>query len=160
MPSELLIAMRPATAEDAKMIRALVRSAYAKWVPVIGREPLPMTADYEKAVQEHQFDLAFVGARLVGLIETMLRDDHLWIENVAVRPEEQGKGLGRKLLAHAERKAIEAGRFESKLLTNAEFKANIALYEKCGYATLRREPFMGGTTVYMGKRLAVLETRT
>ena len=155
MSSELLTEMRPATAIDAEMIRALVHSAYAKWVLVTGREPLPMKVDYEKAVQEHQFDLAFVGARLVGLIETMLRDDCLWIENVAVRPEEQGKGLGRSLLAHAERRAIEAGRGEIQLLTNAEFKANIALYEKCGYRTLKREPFMGGTTVFMGKRLSV-----
>jgi len=36
---------------DASAIRALTREAYAKWVPVIGREPKPMMADYAKAVQ-------------------------------------------------------------------------------------------------------------
>src|SRR3546814_10784219 len=95
-------------------------------LPLIGREPRPMNADYERAVQEHRIDLMYLGLRMVGLVEMMLRDDHLWIENVAVRPEDQGSGLGRRLLAHAERKAIEAGRAETRLLTNAAFEANVA----------------------------------
>ncbi|MGO4705888.1 GNAT family N-acetyltransferase [Microvirga sp. 2MCAF38] len=135
------------------MIREVVRSAYAKWIPVIGREPRPMNADYERAVQEHQIDLMYIGSRMVGLIETMLRDDHLWIESVAVGPSDQGKGLGRQLLAHAECKAIEAGCPEIRLLTNAAFEANVALYEKTGYLIVEREPFMGGITVYMSKKL-------
>jgi GNAT superfamily N-acetyltransferase len=90
---------------------------------------------------------------LVGLIETMLHKDHLWIENVAVRPEDQGLGIGRQLLRHAERKALAAGRRETRLLTNAAFENNVVLYEKVGYVTDRREPFMGGTTVYMSKQL-------
>src|ERR1700722_13504646 len=81
MPSEASWELRKATAEDVGMIRELVRSAYAKWVPVIGREPQPMSADYARAVQEHQIDLAFMDTRLVGLIETIVRGDHLWIEN-------------------------------------------------------------------------------
>ena len=39
-----------ATKGDADAVRSLVRSAYAKWIPVIGREPKPMGADYEHAV--------------------------------------------------------------------------------------------------------------
>lgn len=45
---------RRATATD---VRALARAAYAKWVPQIGREPKPMTADYDRAVAEHIIDL-------------------------------------------------------------------------------------------------------
>ena len=52
------IQLRPAEPADAAAIRDIVRAAYAGWVPVIGREPLPMRADYDKAVREHQFDLA------------------------------------------------------------------------------------------------------
>jgi ribosomal protein S18 acetylase RimI-like enzyme len=37
-----------------------------------------------------------------------MRLDHLWIENVAVAPEGQGRGYGRLLLAHAERRAAES----------------------------------------------------
>ncbi|WP_436248974.1 GNAT family N-acetyltransferase [Mesorhizobium amorphae] len=99
-----------------------MRAAYARWVPVIGREPLPMRADYDKAVREHQFDLAIEKGAIVGLIETMRHDDHLWIENVAVAPEAQGRGIGRLLLDSAERRAVEAGCQELRLLTNGAFE--------------------------------------
>ncbi|WP_246694261.1 hypothetical protein [Mesorhizobium sp. M2E.F.Ca.ET.209.01.1.1] len=88
------IRFRAAEAADAAAIRDIVRAAYAKWVPVIGREPLPMRADYDKAVAEHPFDLAIEDKRIVGLIETIAHDDHLWIENVCVAPRRKAKGSG------------------------------------------------------------------
>jgi ribosomal protein S18 acetylase RimI-like enzyme len=147
------IAIRPAAAADAARIRALTRAAYAKWVAVIGREPLPMQADYERALREHAIDLLMVGGALAGLIETIVHPDHLWIENVAVAPERQGRGYGRLLLAHAERRAAEAKRVEIRLQTNEAFAANLALYAKVGYAIDRIEPFRGGMTVHMSKRI-------
>ena len=50
---------------DASAIRALTREAYAKWVPVIGREPKPMMADYAEAVQKHRIDLLYLDGELV-----------------------------------------------------------------------------------------------
>jgi GNAT superfamily N-acetyltransferase len=145
--------IRPAVLEDAAAIRALTRAAYAKWVALIGREPLPMQADYERAVAEHTIDLLIVDGALAGLVETIVRPDHLWIENVAVAPEQQGRGFGRLLLAHAERRAIDAGRPEIRLLTNQAFAANLELYAKRGYIVNRTEPFRAGTTVHMSKRV-------
>ena len=148
------VEIRPAVAADAARIRELTRAAYAKWVALIGREPLPMQADYEQALLEHEIDLLTVGGDLAGLIETIVHPDHLWIENVAVAPERQGRGYGRLLLAHAERRATEAKRVEIRLKTNAAFAANLALYAKLGYAIDRTEPFRGGTAVHMSKRIA------
>lgn len=154
MANGVVVSLRPAEPTDAAAIRDIVRAAYAKWVPVIGREPLPMRADYDKAVAEHQFDLAVEGNQIVGMIETIPAEDHLWIENVCVAPQAQGRGIGRLLLEHAERKAIEAGRPELRLLTNGAFEANVSLYKRHGYAIDREESFMNGMTVYMSKRLA------
>ena len=61
--------LRRATSADVANVRALTRSAYAKWVPLIGREPTPMTADYDRAVQDHIIDLWEEGGRLLALIE-------------------------------------------------------------------------------------------
>jgi ribosomal protein S18 acetylase RimI-like enzyme len=83
----------------------------------------------------------------------MPREDHLWIENVAVAPEAQGQGLGRLLLAHAEHRASEAGYPETRLVTNGAFEANLSLYGRLGYRVDRQEAFMNGTAVYMSKRL-------
>ena len=136
MSIETSLAFRSAAPGDAAAIRALVRAAYAKWVPVLGREPRPMQADYEAAVREHDFDIAERDGAMIALIETMLRDDHLWIENIAVAPVAQGQGLGTLLLERTEARARAAGRQELRLLTNGRMAANIALYRRVGFVTL------------------------
>ncbi|MBB4101977.1 GNAT family N-acetyltransferase [Allorhizobium borbori] len=144
----------PATPADAALIRDIVRAAYKRWVAVIGREPMPMRVDYEKAVTDHRIELLSHDGLVVGVIETMLHDDHLWVENIAISPVEQRKGHGKRLLARAEEQAKAAGRAEIRLLTNAAFDTNVALYQRTGYVITRTEPFMGGTTVYMTKALS------
>ena len=153
MDTDPSLSFRAAQPGDASAIRTLVRAAYAKWVPVLGREPRPMQADYELAVREHDFDIALRDGAVIALIETMLRDDHLWIENIAVAPEAQGQGLGTLLLERAEARARAAGRNELRLLTNGKMDVNIALYRRVGYSLDKEEPFGDGTVVYMSKRL-------
>ena len=149
------LTIRRAGPPDATAVRSLTRAAYAQWIPVIGREPLPMKADYEKAVREHEIDLLHADEQLVALIEVFVMADHLFIENIAVSPEHQGKGLGHHLLNHAEAKAKSAGLEELRLLTNQAFATNVQLYQSVGFRIDRTEPhFGGGTTVYMSKSLA------
>lgn len=149
------ILLLPATAEDADAIRSLTREAYSKWIPVIGREPLPMTADYEKAVKKHRIDLLYIGGKIVALIEMIPKADHLLIENVAVSPAFQGRGLGRKLLTHAEQVAASLRLSVIKLYTNKLFTENLRLYQKLGYAIDREEEFRGGFVVHMSKPVQV-----
>ncbi|NDH62530.1 MAG: GNAT family N-acetyltransferase [Alphaproteobacteria bacterium] len=143
--------LRQAVASDAAAVRALVRAAYARWVPLIGREPKPMGADYDAAVRDHRVDLAYLGDELAALIETIPQPDHLLVENVAVAPAFQGQGLGRFLMAHAERLAAAQGRAEMRLYTNQRFAENIRLYLELGYGIDREEESALGVTVYMSK---------
>jgi len=148
-----MVELRQAVAADAAAVRTLTREAYAKWVPLIGREPKPMTADYERAVAHHRVDLAYLGGELTALIETVPEPGHLLIENVAVAPSYQGLGLGRKLMAHAESLAASMNYAEIKLYTNARFAENIALYARLGYCVDREEESALGVTVHMSKRV-------
>lgn len=154
MPHEPPIEIRLARAHEAPAIRALSREAYAKWVPLIGREPLPMTADYDERIQRHRFDLLLIAGGLAALIETVARDEDLLIENVAVRPAFQGQGFGKRLLAHAEALAAALARDSIRLYTNQRFAENIALYARLGYAIEREEVWPTGVAVHMVKRLA------
>jgi ribosomal protein S18 acetylase RimI-like enzyme len=120
-------------------------------VPLIGREPLPMTADYEAAVRKHRIDLLHLGGEPVALIEMIPGADHLLIENVAVSPAHQGRGLGRRLMAHAEAVAMALGHPEIRLYTNKLFAENLRLYEKLGYRLDREETWTGGVVVHMSK---------
>ena len=145
--------LRRAAAADAAAVQALTRQAYAKWVPLIGREPKPMQADYDRAVREHRIDLALLGGALAGLIETIDRPDHLLIENVAVAPAFQGRGVGRRLMAHAEQLAAEQGHAELRLYTNARFEENVALYRRLGYRVDREDEGPLGVAVHLSKRI-------
>ena len=124
------VELRQAMATDAAAIRELTRAAYARWVPLIGREPKPMTANYEEALARHRFDLAYIEGTLAALFETVREADHLLVENVAVSPSFQGRGLGRKLMAHAETLAKAMGFDTIRLYTNQRFAENIALYRR------------------------------
>jgi GNAT superfamily N-acetyltransferase len=147
------IELRQGVATDAAAIRELTREAYAKWVPIIGREPKPMTVDYAEAVRNHRFDLLYVEGKLAALIETVPEADHLLIENVAVSPVFQGRGFGRMLMARAEQVAVSLGFSKTRLYTNKLFTENVQIYRKLGYSVDREEEFKGGFAVHMSKPL-------
>jgi N-acetylglutamate synthase-like GNAT family acetyltransferase len=143
--------LRRAGLADAARVRELSRAAYAKWVPLIGREPMPMTADL---VTEHLIDLLEEAGEFLALIEMIEMRDHLLIENIAVRPDQQGKGFGEGLLRHAESVARSLGFAEVQLYTNAAFASNVAFYAKRGFQEYRRGTMVpGSTTVFMRKQL-------
>jgi ribosomal protein S18 acetylase RimI-like enzyme len=136
-----------ATAGDVEAVRTLTRSAYASWVPVIGREPMPMNADYAVAIAQHRIDLLFVDGVLAALIELIPTDDSLLIENLAVAPSFARRGFGRTLMAHAERVAASLGYATIVLYTNELMASNVAYYERLGYTIDRVEEIRPGWRV-------------
>ncbi|CAI9122136.1 GNAT family N-acetyltransferase [Brytella acorum] len=145
--------IRVATISDAEAVAALTRAAYAKWVPVIGREPLPMKADHAAFIRDHRVDLLFAGSDLVALLETIQHENDILIENVAVDPRFQKRGYGRKMLAYAEQLAAQAGVGIVRLYTNSLFEENLRLYASLGYEIEREEARNGGVAIYLFKRL-------
>lgn len=149
--------IRRAQLGDAAAIHDLTHAAYAKWVPLLGRAPKPMSADYDLAVRDHLIDLLFVGparGELAALIEMIPRSNHLLIENLAVSPDFQSGGYGRHLMAHAEDVARALGHHLVRLYTNKLFAANLRFYQRLGYQLDREEPFKGGFLVHFSKNLA------
>lgn len=148
-----IVKLRRAGADDVPAITRITNAAYTKWIAIIGREPMPMTVDYTLAIHRHIFDFAEVDGVAFGLIEMIDEGTYLMIENLAVLPEHQGKGLGSFLLAHAEQVATTLNYPRVRLLTNGAFVSNIKFYQRHHYTIDREEPFKGGTTVHMSKVL-------
>ena len=145
--------IRRAGPADAAAIAALTRAAYEKWVPVIGRLPKPMAADYDVAVREHLIELLEEDGVLVGLVECIREPDHLLIENLAVAPAHQGKGHGHRLIARVEELARGLGYGEVRLYTNKLFAENVAFYKKLGYRVDGESAFKGGFITHMSRQL-------
>lgn len=147
-----MMPFRRATPNDIALVTALTRAAYTPWIAVIQREPLPMQTDYAQAIQTHRIDI-LDQPDPVALIEMIPRNDHLWLENLAVHPDHQGRGIGRQLLAHAEQVARSLTLPEIRLLTNAAFTRNLSFYTAQGFTLTHLEPFKSGQTAHFTKRL-------
>lgn len=145
--------IRRARPDEAEAIRALVRRAYAKWIISVGIEPKPMRADYVRALAEHEI-WAIDGMRgCIALIELKAEPDHLLIVNVAVDPDHQGHGLGRRLLDFAEQEAQRQGLLELRLYTNIRMSENRALYAARGYRETHQEQRGEYLIVHMAKAI-------
>jgi len=142
---------RRATPADLPAMRELVEAAYAKYVPRLGMRPIPMDDDYDARVANGEAWV--VGDPIEALVVLEDGDGHLLVDNVAVRPHLQGRGLGRALLAFAEATARERGYRELRLYTNERMTENRALYAHLGWTELARETIERRHAVWMGKSL-------
>ena len=138
---------------DAGEVLALVRRAYAPYVERIGREPAPMGADYAGLIARGNVTVARRGAALVGVLVTEPRENYLLVENIAVAPEEQGTGLGARLLERAERQARELGLGELRLYTNAKMTENLSYYPRRGFVEVERRKQDGFDRVFYARGL-------
>ena len=145
------MAIRTATEIEANIVRELVHRAYRKYVTLLGRPPLPMTADYLALIEDGVVWVLTQDSAIVGMLVLLDRPDHLLIENVAVDPVHQRKGYGKVLLAFAEREARERSHDQIRLYTNELMTENIALYRSFGYREMHREEISGGRLVFMAK---------
>jgi ribosomal protein S18 acetylase RimI-like enzyme len=102
-------------------------------VPLLGREPESMTADYDAAVRDHVVEVLRFDGKLAALIEMKPEVDHLLVVNVAVAPDYQGQGYGRALLTHAEEFARSLLLRELRLYTGVHLTENVKFYERVGY---------------------------
>ena len=145
--------IRPALRDDVESIRSLVERAYSPWVPVIGRRPGPMDWDYAALVEGGDV-YVWAAPAVSGLLILRPADGGaLMVENVAVDPSAQGRGLGPLLLDFAEAQARERGIGELRLYTHERMTSNIELYERLGWEEYDRLEQHGFARVFMRKRV-------
>jgi N-acetylglutamate synthase-like GNAT family acetyltransferase len=150
-------ALRPATEADAPEVARLVDDAYERYLEQFGIVPRPMTDDYTEVIRERRVTVAERDGTIVGLLVLDVDDEGFVIDNVAVHPSMQGKGLGRQLLELAESEARRAGFDSIYLYTHEKAKDNIALYSRIGYVEYDRRPERDFSIVFMRKRLGSVE---
>ena len=143
--------MRRAGPGDVDELRAIAAAAYRKYVCQIGRAPAPMTADYAQAVRDGQAWAAIEDGQIVGFVIVMAQPGYLLLDNVAVLPAAQGRGIGARLLALAEEQARGLGLGEIRLYTNGAMTENLAYYPRHGYAETHRAEQDGFNRVFFRK---------
>lgn len=145
------LSIRRATAADLTAIKALIDAAYAKYLTLMDKPPGPMLRDYGPSIAAGATWVA--GSPIIAVLTLYPRDDHLLIENVAVHPGAQGRGLGRALMSFAEQEAARRGLTRTTLYTHEVMTENQALYARLGYTEVERRAEDGYRRIYMEKRL-------
>ncbi|HET8728412.1 MAG TPA: GNAT family N-acetyltransferase [Alphaproteobacteria bacterium] len=144
-------AIRCAIMDDVPAIAGIVDAAYRPYIPRIGKPPGPMLDDHGARVAEGAAWVLVEGAEVLGVIVLLPRPDHLLLDNVAVAPTHQGRGLGRRLVAFAEDEARRRSLAEVRLYTHALMHENRLLYLRLGFEETGRGRQAGYDRVFMRK---------
>jgi len=125
------VELRPAGAEDVPIMAAIVASAFA--------EP---TQEEEQALVRLMKDpsrityLATQDGRPVGVIQSAVSDGRAFVVHFAVRPEMQGKGIGRQMLLAIVHGLLNSGSQWITIEVETDNRNALSLYERCGFVTV------------------------
>ena len=147
------IRIRAATAADVPAIVDTVDRAYRHYIVRIGKPPGPMLDDYLARVSEDAVWVLQDGPAIAGILVLLSAPEYLLLDNIAIAPERQGRGLGRRLLAFAESEALRRGYREIRLYTHQTMIENQRLYASIGYEERGRGSEDGYDRVFMRKPL-------
>lgn len=148
-----LISIRRAVLTDEPAVRACVEDAYGLYLERMTRAPAPMEDDYRALIARGVVHVATRSDGLVGLIVLWPEDDHLFIDNIAVRPEAQGQGVAARLLDFSDGLARSAGQSEIRLYTNEVMAENLDYYPRRGFVETHRQLDRGYHRVYFSRRV-------
>ena len=145
--------IRLAVASDEADIRDCAEQAYARYVPLMGRKPAPMVADFAAQIAAGQiYVVTDDPGGFQGFIVFYAEDAHIMLENVAVLPRAAGRGVGKRLIGFCEEAARQRG-MNVHLYTNEKMTENLSIYPKLGYVEVGRRTENGFNRVYFEKTL-------
>lgn len=149
------IEFRSANLADVAKITGCVKAAYQHYVARMGKKPGPMLDDYAALIRDHHVFVATSSGDvlLAGLLVLIEQPDTILLDNVAVHPDFQGHGLGKRLMQKAEQEAKRLGYQSLILYTHELMTENQAIYKKIGYVETHRIEEKGFKRVYMRKNI-------
>jgi len=143
-----------ATLDDAEEILALQKAAYASEARLykdFDLPPLTQTLEEMRTDFERQLVLKAVeGGEIVGSVRARMKDGRCLIGRLIVRPDCQGRGIGKALMTEIEGRFPQARSF--RLFTGHSSEGPLHIYGEMGYERYRSEYLHENLTlVYLEK---------
>jgi ribosomal protein S18 acetylase RimI-like enzyme len=157
-PPRDAVRIEPLRAADAGEALTVQRAAYVAEAQRYGAPRIPPLVE---TLDELRADLAdprvvglgaWLGPRLVGSVRGRPSGERMEVVRLAVAPDMQGNGVGRRLLCAVEAAAPQQVRV-LWLVTGADSQGNLRLYARAGYLRVSE------TADTAGVRLVLLERR-
>ena len=146
--------IRKAELNDADRISDCIKESFKKYIPLIHKEPEPMTLNYTDVIREKSVFVLEDNSEFIGALVIADGDKtYMWLDIIAVYSQYQNKGYGKKLIEFGEHIMLTKGASESRVYTNVKFESNINLYKKLGYIEYERMTEHGYDRVFLKKTL-------
>ncbi|MEM7072325.1 MAG: GNAT family N-acetyltransferase [Pseudomonadota bacterium] len=155
--------IRPAHIRDHRQLCDIAIQAYQHYLPLMPRAPAPMHADFKRHIKD---DLVFVCTRTgletseeepqqpIGYLVAISRDHGWWLDNIAIHPHFQNRGLGRSLIDRLEQWFHTHHITSYQLYTNQIMTCNIAWYKRHGFVEIDQRTEDGYQRIYFEKKLS------
>lgn len=161
-----MIAIQTAEVKDCAEIATLVNSAYRGeyskkgWTTeadLLGGQRADEEMIRDIIRTEHNIIFKNVDeGRITGCCHLRMEAKRAYVGMLTVEPLLQSKGIGKKLLAHAENVAAQQGADEMYMTVITQRVELIEWYERCGYKkTNQKVPFKTGDPRYGIPRVAI-----
>jgi GNAT superfamily N-acetyltransferase len=141
------VAFRRLSTAHAGEALTVQRAAFLEEAQIYGTVDIPpLTESLDQVRHEIETTItvgAFLGPRLVGSARLGLEGAVGWISRVAVAPDQQGRGIGGRLLEQLEAAAPEVVT-AFQLCAGGRSDANVAMYERRGYREFERRTDAAG----------------
>jgi ribosomal protein S18 acetylase RimI-like enzyme len=147
------ISIRSGLGQDQPQLERIAAEAYQQYIPVMGKKPAPMLADYAAHLDRDTVYVALDGEILIGYAIIISKKDGWWLENIAVDPAHAGKGVGTALIARLEGDLARQTDYY-QLYTNRLMLRNIDWYLRLGFIETGRRLEDGYERVFFRKTLA------
>jgi ribosomal protein S18 acetylase RimI-like enzyme len=125
------VELRPAGAEDVPVMAAIVASAFAEPVQEEEQALVRLMKDPTRTTY-----LAAQDGRPVGVIQSAVSEGRTFIVHFAVRPDMQGRGIGRQMLMAIVRGLLNSGGKWITIEVETENQNALSLYRRCGFVTI------------------------
>ncbi len=121
--------IRIAHLSDALAVQEISAEAYVPaYQAIIGAAPRPAHEDYTDRIERGEVWILYLEDGPSGVVVLEPTADYLLVYSIAVRPQHQGRGYGKLLLAFAEQQATATRLPEVRLYTNRRMEQNLAFY--------------------------------
>lgn len=146
--------IRQAYTMDEPDVRDCAERAYARYIPLLGRKPTPMVADYGAQIAAGEVHVATDDDGILqGFIVFRPEGEYILLENIAILPSKAGRGIGKALIAFCEDEARRRGFGAVHLYTNVKMTENLSIYRRLGYVEVARRSENGFNRVFFEKAL-------
>ena len=148
--------IRLAMTTDVPAIKLIARKSFERYVPLIGKPPAPMNANFSGHILK---DTVFIAqsekkqGSVLGYAIVLQRDGEWLLDNIAVSPEAQGRGVGSALIAACETFLQKRGVQRYHLYTNEAMEQNLTWYPEIGFVEMARRLEDGFSRIYFTKEM-------